>query len=133
MKSDTLSQFLALRKGLLAEKATLEARLREISSVLNEVGPVIAAPAAVAAAPVVRAARKARGPAAGRGGNEKSLKTIIIEVLTKKKKLARKDLLDEVKAAGYKFTASDPMNSMSTLVYTNRKLFKAEGGIISLL
>lgn len=151
MKSDQLKTFATLLEGLLKEKASLEARLADITAALGGFSAGSAAPASAAAAPVVKARRgrkpraavEAAAPAAAapapagkrgrkRASNSASLKDTVIAVLKDKKSLGRKELLEAVKATGYKFSASDPLNSLSTLIYSNRKIFAAKTGVISL-
>jgi hypothetical protein len=129
MKSDKLKKFATLLEGLLKEKSALESRLSDINKALGVSSP--AAPAPVK----TRAARVPRAAAVGgrkRASNSASLKETVVAVLKEKKSLGRKDLLQAVKDTGYKFTATDPLNSLSTLIYSNRKIFNAKSGIISL-
>ena len=159
---DTLKQYVALRSGLVAEKSALEARLREVNKALGESSPAAvvavaassaavapakrrgrppgaakaagaaaAKPAAAAAAP--KAAGAGRGRGRGRSGNGSSLKEAAVKALEGGKSLSRQELLKAVVDSGYKFTAKDPLNSLSTLVYSSKKVFKAKGGMISLI
>lgn len=153
MKSDKLKKFVSLLDGLLKEKTALEARLQEINKALGvSAAPAQKAPAAsaVAAAPAPRkvgrprkvpgapaAVKAPKAPKAAKGSrkraeNSASLKDTVIAILKEKKSLGRKELLDAVIGGGYKFTATDPLNSLSTLIYSNRKIFNAKSGIISL-
>ena len=140
MRSDTLKKFVLLRDGLLKEKVELESRLAEINEALG-----VAAPALVEGAKTSPRRRgrpskpassaKAPKPARGRrkrAANAVSLKDAVIAVLKEKKSLSRKDLLEAVVAGGYVFNAADPLNSLSTLVYGNRRIFNAKAGVISL-
>jgi len=87
--------------------------------------PKKAAPAPAAKA--VKPAAKGKGaPGKGRRGNPDSLKAIVLQV-TKSKPLNRHDLLVAVQKAGYKFVAKDPLNSLSTLLYTAKEI-KNYGG-----
>ncbi len=153
MKHDTLKQYVSLRTGLVSEKAELEARLAEINEALGEstaeaVKVTAAAPATpqsgkrrpgrppgrrAAAAPSAAPA-PARARAGGRRArNGESLRDVVVSVLKTHKSLSRQDLLKAVVGAGYKFSAKDPLNSLSTLVYTAKKVFKASDGKISLV
>jgi hypothetical protein len=147
MKSDQLKTFAALLEGLLKEKAALESRLADITKALGGFVSGGAAPAAAVVvkgkrgrkpraaaveAPAAPAAKTKGKPGRKRASNSASLKDTVIAVLKEKKSLGRKELLEAVKATGYNFTASDPLNSLSTLIYSNRKIFAAKSGIISL-
>lgn len=145
MKNDRLKQFVSLRDQLLRDKAELEARLSEINKAL---GAVSASVEATAEAP--RRGRKPGrkpGPKPGRkpgrkpgpkpadgapkmrgnrAGNTISLRDAVKQV-TKEKPLSRQEILDAVQALGYKFKAKDPLNSLSTLLYTD-KTIKNHGG-----
>lgn len=151
---DTLKQYVSLRTSLVSEKAALEARLREINQALGASSPAAAvasesaaaslAPAkrrgrppkatkgAAAAAPTAAAAPGKRGRRAGRASNGGSLKDAAVAALQGGKSLSRQDLLMAVVDSGYKFSAKDPLNSLSTLIYSSKNLFKAKSGMISL-
>lgn len=137
MKHDKLKQYAVLRTSLVSEKAELEARLAEIDLALGSSAPVAvksakvvaSAPAPAKAAKAAKAAK--RGPGR-RPRNGASLKDAVVAALKSYKSLSRQDLLKAVIAGGYKFSAKDPLNSLSTLVYSNKKLFKANSGKISL-
>jgi len=140
MKIDKLKQYVSLREQLLRDKAELESRLAEINKALGSVTP--SAPAVVATAPAAKRGRKpaavpAAAPAAApaspavkRGGkrakNTVSLRDAVLAA-TKAKPLARQEILTAVQAAGYKFAAKDPLNSLSTLLYTDKGI-KNYGG-----
>lgn len=140
MKSNTLKKFVALRDGLLREKAGLEVRLAEINKALGLFPAVESVAPARRGRPRKDAAPKAAKPAKApkargrrkRAVNQASLKDTVIAVLKEKKSLPRKELLKAVIDGGYVFTASDPLNSLSTLIYSNRKIFNAKDGVISL-
>lgn len=152
---DTLKQYVSLRTSLVSEKAALEARLREINQALGATAPAAAAAAtsasvaatlapakrrgrppkaakAAAVAPTAGAATVKRGRRAGRASNGGSLKDAAVSALQGGKSLSRQDLLKAVVDSGYKFTAKDPLNSLSTLIYSSKNLFKAKSGMISL-
>lgn len=143
MTNDNLKKFVALREGLIKEKAELEQRLIEINNALNIAATLTVVESVGESAPVVRRGRRGRkaavvaAPAASapakkgragraRGGNKISLRDAVLKV-TSEKPLGRKEILDAVKALGYKFTAKDPLNSLSTLLYTD-KAIKNYGG-----
>lgn len=86
--------------------------------------PAKAVKKAVVAAPAVKAVKKGQGkgaPGKGRRGNPDSLKAMVLKV-TAKKPLNRHELLVAVQKAGYKFVAKDPLNSLSTLLYTAKEI-----------
>lgn len=136
MKIDKLKQYVSLREQLLRDKVELESRLVEINKALGSVTP--SAPAVVATAPVAKRGRKPAAvpaaapasPAVKRGGkrakNTVSLRDAVLAA-TKAKPLARQEILTAVQAAGYKFAAKDPLNSLSTLLYTDKGI-KNYGG-----
>ena len=136
MKNDKLKQFVSLREQLLRDKADLEMRLSEINKALGAVTGAAAAPV-VASSPVVKRGRKpsavkpATAPAAKPAGrkraqNSVSLREAVLNA-TKAKPLSRQEILAAVQSAGYVFTAKDPLNSLSTLLYTDKGI-KNHGG-----
>lgn len=114
MKRDPLKQYVSLRDSLLKRKAALEAELAKINAALGE------------AAPAKAAAKAAPARSRKRAQNSVSLKSAVCEVL-KTKPLTRPDILKAVGKAGYTFTAKDPLNSLNTLLYSNKKVFKNLG------
>ncbi len=134
MKIDKLKQYVSLREQLLRDKAELESRLAEINKALGAVSS--STPASPAGAPVVKRGRKpaaaapvAKSAKAGAGKRAKNTVSLREAVLaaTKAKPLARQEILAAVQAAGYKFAAKDPLNSLSTLLYTDKGI-KNYGG-----
>ena len=131
MKRDPLKQFVALRDALLKRKQVLEVELQHINRALAVQGATApAAPAPVAAAApagrpakVKRGGRKVRGK---RARNTVSLKEAVMGV-TKSKPLSKPEILTAVSKSGYVFTAVNPMNSLNTLLYSD-KAFKNHGG-----
>jgi len=131
MKNDKLKQFVSLREQLLRDKADLEARLSEINKALGAVGSAVVP--SVVAAPVAKRGSKPSAPKAGakpasrkRAQNSISLREAVLEA-TKSKPLSRQEILAAVQSAGYVFTAKDPLNSLSTLLYTDKGI-KNHGG-----
>lgn len=122
MKLTDVDKYLALRESLTKEKAALEARLAAINRALGAPAP---APAAVRAKP---------GPKPGsrrkRAKNDMSMKEAAVKALTGKS-LSRHDVLKAILALGYKFSAKDPLNSLSSLLYAD-KAFKNAAGKFSL-
>ena len=123
MRLTDVDKYLALRESLTKEKAALEARLAAINRALT--GP---APAAA-----VRAGRKPGskpGSRRKRAKNELSLKEAVVKALAGKS-LSRTELLQAVMKLGYTFTAKKPLNSLSTLLYSDRSI-KNNGGKFSI-
>ncbi len=116
MKRDPLKQYVALRESLLKRKATLEAELAKIYAALGESSASAAVPSAA-----VRAAKTGRK----RAKNSLSLKAAALQVIAEKP-LTKPEILKAVAKLGYEFTAKDPMNSLNTLLYSD-KAFKNEG------
>jgi hypothetical protein len=134
--NDPLKQFIETRNSLVQEKKELEERLKQIEQALSG-SSTVSAPkpgrVAKAEAPVEEAkapGRKVRGVRGKRAKNKMSLKEAVIMV-TKDGPLNKHDILDRVqKDAGYKFSASNPINSLNQILY-NKKLFVNEGGKFS--
>jgi hypothetical protein len=61
-----------------------------------------------------------------RAQNSVSLREAVLNA-TKAKPLSRQEILASVQSAGYVFTAKDPLNSLSTLLYTDKGI-KNHGG-----
>lgn len=123
MKITDVSQYVALREALVKEKSALEARLAAINRALEGKNP--GAPGK----PGRKPGRKAGAPRGKRAKNEMSMKEATVKALTGKA-LSRQELLAAVQKLGYKFTAKKPLNSLSTLLYTD-KGFKNSGGKFS--
>ncbi|KAB2659793.1 MAG: hypothetical protein DVB31_15340 [Verrucomicrobia bacterium] len=156
MKNDRLKQFVSLRAELLREKSELMGRLAEIDKALGSVGvvapvvaaTVVAAPARrgrppgrppgrpAAPAPVVAVAQakskdKAKGKSKGKSKGKRAKNALslreVVKAVTKAAPLARQDILKAVLKQGYVFTAKDPLNSLSTLLYSDKSI-KNYGG-----
>jgi len=59
--------------------------------------------------------------------NKVSLKQVALEV-TKGKALDAKQILEEAKKAGHKFSGKNPLNSLRVMLYTNKKAFQNNKG-----
>ena len=59
--------------------------------------------------------------------NKVSLKQVALAV-TKGKALDAKQILEEAKKAGHKFSGKNPLNSLRVMLYTNKKAFKNNKG-----
>ncbi len=119
MRTTNVNQYLALRESLVKEKAALEARLADINRALEGK----AATTVAAAKPGPKPGSRRRGK---RAKNELTMKEATVKALAAKP-LSRTELLQAVLKLGYKFTAKNPLNSLSTLLYTD-KAFKNSGG-----
>ena len=117
MKTDALKQFVSLKEALQAEKSELENRLAEIDRALGSFSG--SSNETRVTRPYRRRATAESG--SGRRGNPSSLKQMVLEA-TKNKPLTRQEILDAVLNAGYKFVAKDPLNSLSTLLYTAKEI-----------
>ena len=118
MKTDALKQFVSLRETLQEEKRELESRLEEIDRAL---GSFSGSNESRVTRPYRRRAPAGDSIGSGRRGNPSSLKEMVLEA-TKNKPLSRQEILDAVQGAGYKFVAKDPLNSLSTLLYTAKEI-----------
>ncbi|HRI15842.1 MAG TPA: hypothetical protein PLX89_22825 [Verrucomicrobiota bacterium] len=107
MKRDPLKQFTALRESLSKRKAALESELAGINAALG-----------VAASSLALRTRRAQ--------NTMSLKEAVLAA-TKNKALPKAEILEAVTKLGYRFAAKDPMNSLNTLLYTDKQI-KNSGG-----
>lgn len=119
MKLTDVNQYVALREALAKEKSALEARLAAINAALDGKAPVPTAPAKPGPKPGVRRRGK-------RAKNQMSMKEAVVKALAAKP-LSRTELLQAVMKLGYKFTAKNPLNSLSTLLYSD-KSFKNNDG-----
>ncbi|HTI71699.1 MAG TPA: hypothetical protein VMF06_17115 [Candidatus Limnocylindria bacterium] len=122
MKPKLIQQYLALGRALETEKAQILTRIAEIDRALGQMSgrPRGRPPGST------RPKARASAPRAGRHGNATSLKQLILQV-TSKSPLSRKEILTAVEQAGYKFTSKNPLNSLSTILYTASEL-KNYGG-----
>jgi len=127
MKRDPLKQFVALRESLLARQAQLQAELKGINEALGVATATVAAVTSIAAAP---GRRPGRPPGPRRGGkrakNEMSLREAVLTV-TKSKALPKAEILAAVGKLGYVFSAKDPMNSLNTFLYTDKRIKNYDG------
>lgn len=136
MKRDPLKQFVVLRESLLKRQAQLQDELTSINAALGVADAVVAtapsraaqAPSEKASVPSEKAPGRPRGPRRGgkRAQNSMSLKEAVLTV-TKAKPLSKPDILAAVEKLGYQFTAKSPMNSLNTLLYTDKQI-KNSGG-----
>ena len=130
MKRDPLKQFVSLRNALQQRTQELESELLHLNRALGVQSTITATAPAAPVAPAA-AARPGRKPAAAkvrgkRARNEVSLKEAVVAA-TKAKPLAKPEILAAIAKNGYKFSAKNPMNSLNTLLYSD-KGFKNHGG-----
>ena len=122
MRTTNVNQYLALREALVAEKATLEARLAAIRLALEGKPAASRAVSKPGTKPVVRRRGK-------RAKNELTMKEAAVKALAVKS-LDRQGLLAAIQKLGYTFTAKNALNSLSTLLYSD-KSFKNTNGKFS--
>jgi hypothetical protein len=115
IKTDKLRQYLSCLEALKAEKAELEARLEEINGALSG-GPIFRQ----------RFGRESR-TATGRRRNGLSLREAVTQV-TRNRPLTKPEILEAVRRIGYKFSTSDPMNSLNAMLYAPANKFRNKDG-----
>lgn len=116
MKLTDVDKYVALREALAKEKTALEARLAAINAALEGKAP------AAAGKPGPKPGPRSRK----RAKNEMSMKEAVVKALAAKP-LSRTELLQAVLKLGYKFTAKDPLNSLSTLLYSDKSIKNTDG------
>lgn len=115
MKLTNVDKYVALRAALTKEKTALEARLAAINRALDGSAGIPLKPAPKTGA--------RRGP---RAKNSLTMKEAMIKALGDKP-LTRAELLQAVEKLGYKFTASNPLNSLSSVLYSDKRFKNASG------
>ena len=113
MKAVSVQKFVSLRAALLKEKAALESRLAQIRNALD--GTPAKTSAGPVAAPTKRRYRRRRA-------RNSMSKTEAILKATAAKPLTKVEILKAVKDLGYKFTARDPINSLSATLYASKQI-----------
>lgn len=121
MKNSSIKKFIALRDGLLKEKAELTARLAEIEKALGVASDVKAEKSPKAAG--------VRGPKR-RARNELSLKEAALKVASGKP-LTKQEILDGIIKLGYVFSTKDPMNSLNVVLYSGKNFKRADGKFVA--
>src|SRR5258708_2573786 len=126
MRLDPLQQYAKLHKQLTEEKSQLEIRLNQIKQVLGgESTPAQIPQSSVpTAAPVQPSKRRGRKPKAA---NQMSMREAVLKALSHGP-LARKELVPAVEAVGYKFTTSNPLNSIGSVLYAKNGPVNSKGG-----
>jgi hypothetical protein len=129
MANDLIKDYVAARNALLQEQARITQRLAEIDQALGSDD----APAAKStpAAKASRVAKTASPGRRGRGGNKLTMKAAVTQAL-QGAALKKAEILDALKASGYKFNTKNPGNSLGVLLYGNKQLFKNTKGVFSL-
>lgn len=113
---DTLKEFTQLRAAMQKRQAEIQEELAAINAALGT----------PAAAPTPKSISTAK-PAAGKRGprkraeNSLSLAEAVLTV-TKSKPLTKPEILTAVADLGYTFSAKSPLNSLNTLLYTNKQI-----------
>jgi len=120
---DPLKEFNQLRAAMLKRQAEIQDELAELNAAL--VTPTAASTAKAAPASSVAAEPTRRGPRK-RASNTMSLAEAVLTV-TQAKPLTKPEILAAVEKLGYQFTAKFPLNSLNTLLYTNKKIKNSDG------
>lgn len=110
MKKNPLTLYVSLRESLLKRQADLHEELSQISAALGSA----VAPSSIAEKPARARSRK-------QTRNAVSLLEAVLTV-TKSKPLPKREILTAIGKLGYTFRAKDPMNSLNTTLYTNKKI-----------
>ena len=131
MKSDSLQQYVPRLESILNERAELEKRLGEIDQILQSLQSKEASSSSPPSggAKRARAAKKVSRKAAARtrAQNKLSLREAIQQA-TARKPLTKVEILEAIGKLGYKFSTSNPLNSLSSVLYGDRKEFQNVGG-----
>jgi hypothetical protein len=128
MRTDSLKQFVQLRRQLSEEKASLEARLRQINEALGEVA---ATSVSATAGTTGQSASERSGPDDTGGEGGQSLREHVIAVLQEGPK-TKEETLAAVQRRGYKFKTKDPLNSLGVILYGKKPKFNRADGKFSL-
>lgn len=122
MTKDPLKQFTALREAMTKRKVEIETELGALNAALGG--------GAVSTAPISKPVKVVSGPAPKgprkRAANSMSLLEAVLAV-TKSKPLPKAEILTAVEKLGYTFSAKSPMNSLNTLLYTNKGIKNMSG------
>ena len=125
MKID-IRRYLSLRDSLLKEKDELQARLQQINEALGEASAATARSAATPPSAVPR-----RGGRRGNRSGTPSLREAVLQVASGES-LTKQEILDRVRALGYRFSTNNPMNSLGVILYGKNPRFKNQNGRFSL-
>ena len=135
MKPDSLQQYVPRLESILNEKAELEQRLGEIDQILQSLQSKESSsppPSSGGGAKKPRAAKK-KGTGLGartRAQNKMSLKEAVRQA-TARKPMTKAEIVEAIVKLGYKFSTSKPVNSLSSVLYGDKKDFQNVGGRFS--
>lgn len=131
MKSDSLQQYVPHLESILNEKAELEKRLDEIDQILQSLQSKESSsstPPPSGGAKQARAAKKvSKVGVRARAQNKLSLREAIRQA-TARKPLTKVEIVEAIGKLGYKFSTSNPLNSLSSVLYGGKKEFQNVGG-----
>jgi hypothetical protein len=118
---DAVQQFTALRAALIRERDAIRQRLQQIDAALAGVGKI--------AAPAVPKKSRLRSGGRRRAGNTMNIREAITKV-TAAKPLSVREIVGAVQKTGYKFTSTNPVNSVGAYLYGThgKKHFKRVDG-----
>lgn len=126
MKSDSLKQYVPRLESILNEKAELEKRLGEIDQILQSLQSKKSAsspPSSSGGAKKVGASAKvSKAGVRTRVQNKLSLREAILQATTRKP-LTKAEILEAIDKLGYKFNTNNPLNSLSSVLYGDKKEF----------
>lgn len=118
-------RYSSFRSQLLKERAALTSRLASIEGALQAIAGLGGSLPAPGRRPLPKVPRRG-GRAGKRARNSMSLRDAVRKVLASGP-LTKPEILTAVKKAGYKFTASNPMNSINVVLYTKGQFLKRPG------
>ncbi len=115
-----LSQALSIQQQIDALDQKREELTRQLQAVLSPTGGATKKPAAKS---------KSRTPRLARGVRKGSQKDLLRQVLAEADQpLSLDDILDRMKAKGFKSTSANPKRSLSVLLYTDSQIQRASRG-----
>jgi len=120
MKMDNLRRYIDLRNSLAQEKSRLEQRLQQIDQALEHSQTVLAT------VQTFSGGRRGR-PVSG----ALSLRDAVIQA-TSRRPMTKEEILQAVRALGYRFSTNNPMNSLGVILYGKNPRFKNESGRFSI-
>lgn len=128
MRNDSLQQFVRIRQELNEERGRLEMRLSQINEALGEMPLPSLSPIQGATGQSTSQSTSGRGRRGKRGsGGGQSLREHVIAAL-QGGAMTKEEVLAAVKKGGYKFSTSNPLNSLGVILYgKNPKLNRADG------
>ena len=134
MKSDSLQQYVPRLESILKEKAELEERLGEIDQILQSLRSKESSSSPPSSGGGKKAGSSAKvSKKAGvrtRVQNKMSLREAVRQA-TARKPLTKAEILEAIGKLGYKFNTSSPLNSLSSVLYGDKKEFQNVGGRFS--